>query len=89
MTFILLALPSETPGEDSETIAPDSEPSSSSSSSRSAWTASQIHNQGVMIGDVNLFLPEGPQGEDVECEIMLAEEAYRGKGMGKEALSIL
>lgn len=42
-----------------------------------------------MIGDVNLFLPEGPQGEDVECEIMLAEEAYRGKGMGKEALSIL
>jgi hypothetical protein len=25
-----------------------------------------------MIGDVNLFLPDGPQGEDVECEIMIA-----------------
>jgi hypothetical protein len=54
-----------------------------------------------MVGDVNLFLPDGP-AEDVECEIMIAgeipcqciylttaERDYRGKGVAKEALTLL
>lgn len=55
-----------------------------------------------MIGDVNLFLPDGTAG-DVECEIMLAgkcsdprharltdkEPSFRGKGYAREALSLL
>ncbi|EJT49024.1 hypothetical protein A1Q2_07970 [Trichosporon asahii var. asahii CBS 8904] len=40
-----------------------------------------------MIGDVNLFLPDGTAG-DVECEIMLAEPSFRGKGYAREALSL-
>ncbi|GHJ89205.1 hypothetical protein NliqN6_5607 [Naganishia liquefaciens] len=41
-----------------------------------------------MIGDVNLFLPNGVQ-EDVECEIMIAEKEYRGRGIAAEALSLM
>ncbi|KAL1408908.1 hypothetical protein Q8F55_005722 [Vanrija albida] len=40
-----------------------------------------------MIGDVNLFLPNGPQ-EDVECEIMIAEADFRRKGLAYEALRL-
>ncbi|TXT10676.1 hypothetical protein VHUM_02181 [Vanrija humicola] len=40
-----------------------------------------------MVGDVNLFLPNGPQ-EDVECEIMIAEAEFRRKGLAFEALQL-
>ncbi|WOO82843.1 N-acetyltransferase 9 [Vanrija pseudolonga] len=40
-----------------------------------------------MIGDVNLFLPNGPQ-DDVECEIMIAEADFRRKGLAFEALQL-
>jgi hypothetical protein len=36
----------------------------------STLTAEEVLNY-KMIGDTNMFLPDGPQ-EDVECEIMLA-----------------
>ncbi|OCF33091.1 hypothetical protein I317_01891 [Kwoniella heveanensis CBS 569] len=40
-----------------------------------------------MIGDVNLFLPNGVE-EDGECEIMIASEHDRRKGYAVEALSL-
>jgi len=41
-----------------------------------------------MIGDVNMFLPDGP-GEDGECEIMIAATEDRGNGYAREALRLL
>jgi hypothetical protein len=41
-----------------------------------------------MVGDVNLFLPDGPTG-DVECEIMIAEQGDRQGGLGTESLKLL
>nr|XP_019048392.1 hypothetical protein I302_02163 [Kwoniella bestiolae CBS 10118]OCF27322.1 hypothetical protein I302_02163 [Kwoniella bestiolae CBS 10118] len=40
-----------------------------------------------MIGDVNLFLPDGLQGQG-ECEIMIASKEDRRKGYAVEALSL-
>ncbi|KAG8848955.1 hypothetical protein FRB96_000976 [Tulasnella sp. 330] len=53
-----------------------------------------------MIGDVNLFfkrvgsneeesISSQPAYNEVECEVMIAEPAYRGKSLGFAALSIL
>ncbi|KAF8530686.1 GNAT domain-containing protein [Gautieria morchelliformis] len=43
-----------------------------------------------MIGDVNLFLKESPEGcQEVEAEVMVAEPAYRRKGVAFNALQIL
>ncbi|KAL7416820.1 GNAT domain-containing protein [Mrakia frigida] len=45
-----------------------------------------------MIGDVNLFLhPPEEEGDlgDVECEVMIAELAYRRKHLAQQALSLL
>ncbi|KAG9030266.1 hypothetical protein FRB95_004152 [Tulasnella sp. JGI-2019a] len=52
-----------------------------------------------MIGDVNLFFKRNGDDEEsassnnpydeVECEVMIAEPAYRGKSLGFTALSIL
>ncbi|EAL18729.1 hypothetical protein CNBI3150 [Cryptococcus deneoformans B-3501A] len=41
-----------------------------------------------MVGDVNLFLPEGLEG-DGECEIMIASKDDRRKRFAIEALSLL
>lgn len=41
-----------------------------------------------MVGDVNMFLPEGKEGEG-ECEIMIADKQDRGRGYAREALSLL
>lgn len=41
-----------------------------------------------MIGDVNMFLPDGIEG-DSECEIMIASKEDRRKGYAKEALQLL
>ena len=41
-----------------------------------------------MVGDVNMFLPDGLTG-DAECEIMIASPADRRKGFAREALQIL
>ncbi|WWC85513.1 uncharacterized protein L201_000377 [Kwoniella dendrophila CBS 6074] len=40
-----------------------------------------------MIGDVNLFLPDGKEGQG-ECEIMIASKEDRRKGYAVEALSL-
>ncbi|KAG8931905.1 N-acetyltransferase 9 [Tulasnella sp. 417] len=47
-----------------------------------------------MIGDVNLFFnrtadEEGHDTLEVECEVMIAEPEYRGRGLGHAALSML
>ncbi|KAK1921399.1 GNAT domain-containing protein [Papiliotrema laurentii] len=40
-----------------------------------------------MVGDVNMFLPDGKEGEG-ECEIMIARAEDRRKGYAREALSL-
>ncbi|KAK8844590.1 hypothetical protein IAR55_006437 [Kwoniella newhampshirensis] len=40
-----------------------------------------------MVGDVNLFLPDGLEG-DGECEIMIASKEDRRRGFAREALSL-
>ncbi|OCH89820.1 acyl-CoA N-acyltransferase [Obba rivulosa] len=44
-----------------------------------------------MIGDVNLFLKGSPDEEDfeVEAEVMIAEKAYRRRGLASRALQLL
>ncbi|EFJ51959.1 hypothetical protein VOLCADRAFT_56363 [Volvox carteri f. nagariensis] len=47
---------------------------------------------GAMAGDVNLFLTLGEEEggrQAAEVEVMIAEEASRGKGLAKEALRLL
>jgi RimJ/RimL family protein N-acetyltransferase len=61
-------------------------------------------NVNAMVGDVNLFFSEEqeddqdaesaeaankPQQLQAELDIMIAEEAYRGKGLGKEATCLI
>jgi len=45
----------------------------------------------TMIGDVNLFFKGLPGEEDfeVEAEIMIAETAFRGRGLGLKALQLM
>ncbi|KAK4688312.1 hypothetical protein P7C73_g1804, partial [Tremellales sp. Uapishka_1] len=40
-----------------------------------------------MVGDVNMFLPDGPD-EDGECEIMIASPSDRRSGYASEALTL-
>ncbi|RSH86167.1 uncharacterized protein EHS24_004398 [Apiotrichum porosum] len=40
-----------------------------------------------MVGDVNIFMPNGPQ-DDIECEIMIAEQEVRRQGLAREALTM-
>lgn len=56
---------------------------------------------GSLIGDTNLFLSNDDGSEDEDCpsvgitkliaeaEIMIAEPAFRGKGMGKESMLLM
>ena len=44
----------------------------------------------AMVGDANLFLSTSDDGEKVaEAEIMIAEVAARGRGLGKEATALM
>lgn len=42
-----------------------------------------------MIGDVNLFLNDPDDYHAAEIEVMIAEAAFRGKGIASEALKLL
>lgn len=44
---------------------------------------------GKPIGDVNIFLNEDEDTPLAECEVMVADAAYRGKGIGGEAIALL
>ena len=44
---------------------------------------------GKPIGDVNIFLNDDDDTQLAECEIMIADPAYRGRGIGKEAMRLL
>lgn len=42
-----------------------------------------------MVGDVNLFLHDHDDPGNAEIEIMIADEASRGRGLGREALCLM
>ncbi|TYJ55518.1 hypothetical protein B9479_003790 [Cryptococcus floricola] len=73
LTFILLARPSP--------------PSDSSTDSSRYILLPEAIQKCRMVGDVNLFLPDGREGEG-ECEIMIASKEDRRKGYAVEALSL-
>ncbi|WVQ76879.1 hypothetical protein IAR50_006553 [Cryptococcus sp. DSM 104548] len=73
LTFILLARPSFT--------------CSSSDSNTSLILSPEEIQKCRMVGDVNLFLPDGREGEG-ECEIMIASKDDRRQGYAVEALSL-
>lgn len=39
-----------------------------------------------MVGDVNLFLNDTDDRQKAEIEVMIAEEKYRGRGLGRESV---
>ncbi|RSH89575.1 hypothetical protein EHS25_002126 [Saitozyma podzolica] len=61
-------------------------PGSSPSSSHPVLTPDEIR-ECRMVGDVNMFLPNGPH-EEGECEIMIASPDDRRKGFAREALTL-
>ncbi|RKP13637.1 N-acetyltransferase 9 [Piptocephalis cylindrospora] len=52
----------------------------------SSWKDLSVHN---MVGDVNFFLNEPDDPKTAEVEIMLAEPAARGRGLGLQALAMM
>ncbi|WRT63391.1 uncharacterized protein IL334_000296 [Kwoniella shivajii] len=73
--------------EDKLTFILLSRPESSTSIPKSRVLNPNEIPQCKMIGDVNLFLPDGKDGEG-ECEIMIASKEDRRKGYAIEALSL-
>ncbi|XP_072167738.1 alpha/beta-tubulin-N-acetyltransferase 9-like isoform X2 [Diadema setosum] len=55
---------------------------------RSKWEAGE-NEIDAMCGDVNLFFNVSEDPSSAEIEIMVAEQACRGKGIGKEAILIM
>ncbi|KAL1238485.1 N-acetyltransferase 9-like protein [Trichinella spiralis] len=51
------------------------------------WQESRFDDVGAMVGDVNLFFT--PDQRSAEVEVMIAEPAWRGRGLGKEAVKML
>jgi RimJ/RimL family protein N-acetyltransferase len=44
---------------------------------------------GTMVGDVNLFFNDPQDPRAAEIEVMIAEQDYRRRGFGREALSLM
>ncbi|XP_071509110.1 N-acetyltransferase 9-like protein [Diadema antillarum] len=55
---------------------------------RSKWEGGE-NEIDAMCGDVNLFFNVSEDPSSAEIEIMVAEQACRGKGIGKEAILIM
>ncbi|XP_061763706.1 N-acetyltransferase 9 [Nerophis ophidion] len=53
------------------------------------WAESKMKEEQCMIGDVNIFLTDPLDPSLAELEIMIAEPAYRGKGIGKEVVHMM
>ncbi|KRZ77405.1 NADPH--cytochrome P450 reductase [Trichinella papuae] len=57
------------------------------------WQESRFDDLGAMVGDVNLFFtpacPNRAEEPFAEVEVMIAEPAWRGRGLGKEAVKML
>ncbi|KRZ87546.1 NADPH--cytochrome P450 reductase [Trichinella sp. T8] len=51
------------------------------------WQESRFDDVGAMVGDVNLFFT--PDQRSAEVEVMIAEPAWRGRGLGKEAVKMM
>uniref|UniRef100_A0A8C7XAT8 Alpha/beta-tubulin-N-acetyltransferase 9 n=1 Tax=Oryzias sinensis TaxID=183150 RepID=A0A8C7XAT8_9TELE len=48
------------------------------------WADPSVDEETCMLGDVNIFLTDSTDPSLAELEVMIAEESYRGKGIGKE-----
>ncbi|KAM9838123.1 alpha/beta-tubulin-N-acetyltransferase 9 isoform 2-T2 [Aulostomus maculatus] len=53
------------------------------------WAEGGVEEEQCMIGDVNIFLTDRTDATLAELEIMIAEAAYRGRGIGKEVTSMM
>ncbi|KRX14444.1 NADPH--cytochrome P450 reductase, partial [Trichinella nelsoni] len=51
------------------------------------WQESRFDDVRAMVGDVNLFFT--PDQSSAEVEVMIAEPAWRGRGLGKEAVKMM
>ncbi|ORX69987.1 N-acetyltransferase 9 [Linderina pennispora] len=50
---------------------------------------SDLYNNERMIGDVNFYLNNTDNPHEAELEVMVAEEAYTGKGIATEVLKLM
>ncbi|KAF6718137.1 N-acetyltransferase 9 [Oryzias melastigma] len=53
------------------------------------WADPRVDEETCMVGDVNIFLTDSSDPSLAELEIMIAEESYRGKGIGKEVTRMM
>ncbi|XP_056285882.1 N-acetyltransferase 9 isoform X3 [Pseudoliparis swirei] len=53
------------------------------------WADGSVEEEQCMVGDVNIFLTDPTDPTLAELEIMIAEPAHRGKGIGREATHMM
>ncbi|KAM9426260.1 alpha/beta-tubulin-N-acetyltransferase 9 [Pholidichthys leucotaenia] len=53
------------------------------------WVDLSLQEEHCMVGDVNIFLTDPTDPTVAELEIMIAEQSYRGKGIGKEVTRMM
>ncbi|KAM6896972.1 alpha/beta-tubulin-N-acetyltransferase 9 [Xenentodon cancila] len=53
------------------------------------WADPSVEVEQCMVGDVNIFLTDPTEPSLAELEVMIAEQSYRGRGIGKEVTRMM